>query len=205
MQKMSVPLSPTSLAERWRRKKAAAAASEAASELTSRAASVLPFRESLPRLALELDRARRYEVPLALAAVRARPGQLGRRLMLAADTGVDVDPDDDVPPEVRELAAVLLSPLLRGGVRVTDLVAYDAREDDHVILFTETTKQQAGKAVRRLHRITNRRFSVGLDSGIAAFPSEGLILDDLVEKARDQRTPTGGGADAPPVERSVER
>lgn len=190
---MSVPLSPASLAERWRRKKAENAASEAASELASRAAAVLPFRESLPRLGLELTRARRYDAPLALAAVEARPDRIGRRLVLAADAAVEVDPDDgsDMPPEVRELAAVLLSPLLRGGVRVTDLVAYDAREDDHVILFTETTREQAREALGRLRRLSEERFSVGLGVGIAEFPSDGLSLEDLVAIAREQRAAPG--------------
>lgn len=190
---MKIPLSPSSLAERWRRKKTAAAASEAASELSRHAAPVLPFRESLARFSLEITRARRYRTPLTVVTVQPRADGVYRRLMLAADGDEPPDPprEKEVPDEVRELATALLSPLLRGSVRITDIVAYDASEDDHVALFTETTRDEAEEAVDRVREVVEERFSIELRIGAAEFPDDGLTLDDLVEKARAVRPAPG--------------
>ncbi len=190
---MKIPLFPSSLAERWERRKTAAAASEAASELSQHAAPVLPFRESLARFSLEITRARRYRTPLTLVTVQPRATGVHRRLMLAAngDAAPDSPPEHDVPDEVRELATALLSPLLRGSVRITDVVAYDATEDDHVALFTETSKDEARNAVQRVRGVVEERFSIHLRIGAAEFPGDGLTLDDLVEKAREDRPEPG--------------
>lgn len=190
---MKLPLSPSSLAERWQRRRTAAVASEAASELSRHAAPVLAFRESLGRFSLEITRARRYRTPLTLVTVQPRADGVYRRLMLAAngDSPPDTPPKGEVPGEVQELATALLSPLLRGTVRVTDIVAYDTSENDHVVLFTETSRDEALNAVQRVREVVEERFSIQLRIGSVEFPEDGLILDELVEKAREQRPAPG--------------
>jgi hypothetical protein len=52
-----------------------------------------------------------------------------------------------------------------------------------VILLPESNKVEAERAVQRLNKIIGKRISSQLAYGISEFPDEGLIVEDLVEKA----------------------
>lgn len=196
---MKLPASFETLVERWRSYKAAGTAAEAASQLTAHAGLVLSFQEARPRFGLEIDRARRYEDPITLATVRSGAERIYRRLRLAEGDGDGRGPvssDGAVPDEVRQLAIALMSPLIRGSVRITDLVAYDASQDDHLILFTETSRDQACRPLTRLRDRVESRFAIDVRTGLAEFPADGYTLEDLVERAREERTAPGGRLEA---------
>lgn len=196
---MKNPFSLSSLAERWQRRQSAEAAARAASHLTAQAELVLPFREARSRFKLEMTRARRYEDPITLAAVRSETAHIYRRLRLATTNGESrpaPSPGEKVPDEVRQLAVALMSPLVRGSIRITDLVAYDAGHDDHLILFTETSREGAWRPLDRLRERMEERFAVELRAGLAEFPADGYTLDDLVEAARGERSEDGTRLDA---------
>lgn len=196
---MKSPFSLSSLTDRWQRYKSAEAAAEAASQLTAHAGQVLPFREARGRFGLEITRARRYRDVVTLATVQSAPGPIYRQLRLAeAEAEGDPVPQagEEVPEEVQRLALALMSPLVRGSVRITDLVAYDANNDDHLILFTETSREEAQRPLERLRERVEARFAMDLQIGVAEFPEDGYTLDDLVERARGERAGPGGHLEA---------
>lgn len=83
-----------------------------------------------------------------------------------------------------QLRFLLLGSLLCGTLRESDVVSYAAEHHEFVALLPECDLAASRQAVERLHGLYVGRTSTGLRAGLAAFPTDGLTLDALVDHAR---------------------
>ena len=133
-------------------------------ELVSRFSGIPPYREGLPDMRLEVQRARRYERPLSMLAVG-----------LSAEEG----------PIRKELADfLLLGVVLRDALRETDVMSYSVEHQLYSMLLTETTRAGALEAAIRFGSIARRRADLKIRCGVSEFPQNGLSVDDLFAHAR---------------------
>jgi hypothetical protein len=82
--------------------------------------------------------------------------------------------------------------ILRDAVRGSDLVTYDARHEQYVVLFTESTRLQTWQAARRLRLLLFTRTCLCVRIGLAEFPADGLTLEDLITMACSEAAKEGG-------------
>jgi hypothetical protein len=148
----------------WRRQRVAAAVRQAL-VLASDASGVPLMHQARVRLEAELARARRYERPLTVGVVALEPAESG--------------PDRCAAPSALFLAGAIVREALRGS----DLVTYDAQHNHYVILFIESTKLQAVQAAKRVQALLSTRTSLRVRHGLAEFPADGLLLEDLITMA----------------------
>lgn len=146
------------------------------------AAGVPRFRDALPRMVLELERARRYGRPLSVALVgpesaHAHEGNGGSSPV--SHNGHS----GSAPPTSGPLFAALLGSLLRELMRETDIVAYAAALDRCVIVMPEMGEEESRLAVRRLRELCAARLGVPIRTQVAAFPHDGLTLEELLKLA----------------------
>ncbi|MGH7493006.1 MAG: hypothetical protein ACREOO_11495 [bacterium] len=139
-------------------------------------AAIPRYRRSLHRLTAELERARRYHRALAVTVLTVdleRHKQKKHNLIsLAGDTEI-----------ASQFFFSLLSSLLRDNVRGSDLVTYDVTNDYYVLLFPESTATSTEQTLRRLQDLVMERSKVMLRYGVAEYPKDGLIIQDLVGRA----------------------
>jgi GGDEF domain-containing protein len=173
----------------WRRRKAEYASKR--SLYGSWHAAIPRYRRSLHRLTAELERARRYHHSLAIAVLSVDVEQHRRK----NSSLVNLMGNAEI---ASQFFFSLVSSMLRDNVRGSDLVTYDVTSDHYVLLFPEAKLANAEQTLQRLKKIVLQRSKVLLRFGIAEYPGEGLILQDLVglALARSQRT----ASDAPQIE-----
>ena len=83
-----------------------------------------------------------------------------------------------------ECAALLvLGWILRDATREIDSVSYASESHAYVVVLPETDAHGAKAAAQRLSDLFERRSSVPLNVGVAAFPSDGLTVEDLFHHA----------------------
>jgi hypothetical protein len=139
-----------------------------------------------PQLDGELARARRYQRPLTVAVVRLdTDAPVERTDFLFALGGNGTVPHS-------QLTFFLAGAVLRDAVRGSDLVTYDARRDQYVILFTESTRLQTLQAAHRLQDLMYARTRLGMRIGLAEFPVDGLTLEDLITMACSEAVKEAG-------------
>lgn len=145
------------------------------------AANVPRFRDALPRMVLELERARRYGRPLSVALVgpEAMRGHEGNGATPVSHNGQS----DSAPPTSGPLFAALLGSLLRELMRETDIVAYAGALDRCVIVMPEMGEAESRLAVRRLRDQCEAHLSVPVRAHVAVFPDDGFTLEELVKLA----------------------
>jgi hypothetical protein len=153
------------------------------------------YRELKAVLDAEVRRCRRYERPLAVVVVAPKTpaGANGNGAEGAAHAGNGngngngvAAPDPWVTFSM-QLGFLLLGSVLRGTLRETDIVAYAPDTDDFVVLLPEADAASATRAVDRLSALFYERSSLVLRVGVAAYPADGLTLDDMVEHARQAK------------------
>jgi hypothetical protein len=148
------------------------------------------YRELRPVLAAEVRRCRRYERPLAVVVLAPKtPADLaddGASSEAHAENGNGrgAAPSDPWITFSMQLGFLLLGMVLRGTLRETDIVAYAAESHDFVVLLPEADAAAATRTVERLSALFYERSSLVLRVGMAAYPADGLTLDDIVEHAR---------------------
>lgn len=145
------------------------------------AAGVPRFRDALPRMVLELERARRYGRPLSVALVgpETAHGHDGNGSTPVSHNGQS----DSASPTSGPLFAALLGSLLRELMRETDIVAYAAALDRCVIVMPEMGETESRLAVRRLRDQCASHLSVPIRAQVAVFPDDGFTLEELVKLA----------------------
>ncbi|MDH3691644.1 MAG: hypothetical protein OEU36_19550 [Gammaproteobacteria bacterium] len=74
---------------------------------------------------------------------------------------------------------------LRDALREIDVAAYDGANNQFVVALPESTEKQALLAVNRLNDIIGDRIATQLYIGVAEFPEDGLIMEDLIKHAMD--------------------
>jgi GGDEF domain-containing protein len=140
------------------------------------------YRRSINRLAAELERARRYRHSLTVTVMSVDHEQHKSNGSLVNLSGNGEMASHFFFP--------LISSLLRDNVRGCDVVTYDVTNDCYVFLFPESSAATAEQTMARLKRLVFHRAKIMLRFGIAEYPADGLILQDLVSRAhaRIQRT-----------------
>ncbi len=132
------------------------------------------YRRSLPRLSQELARMRRYERSLAVLVI-----DIDRRGGKA---------EESVRGQGgRELAFAFwhLGAMLRDLLRNSDIVTSDPVDDRFVIVLPEANRAQAGLAAQRLRTSLQTATLLRVRTGVAEFPGDGLIIEELVKAAEN--------------------
>lgn len=134
------------------------------------------FRHVHVQIEAEIRRARRYERPLTLGVISMETGSASERLRQASHDGLHTSLD-----------WLLMGLLLREEVRETDLVSYAAAQDLYAVLMLETREDEAALAMERLGHMAAARLGCRVRTGVAEFPRDGLTVDDLFERAVQNR------------------
>jgi hypothetical protein len=174
----------TDLARRLRREEGTASRTEA---LFAASLDLPPLRRAMPELARELDRARRYQRPLAVVVLGLDADPPPPTALVKKDNGSNGNGsvgDGHSLLQAAKVLSLILGSLLRQVMRESDLITYSAVDDRYLILLTESKSGEAREAVRRLDGLFFQKTLAHLRAGIAEFPGDGLILEDLIEKAR---------------------
>jgi len=66
-------------------------------------------------------------------------------------------------------------------LRESDIACYDVPNNQYIIMLPESTREQATMTVTRLKKLLFKRTAGHLVAGIAEFPADGLIVEDLVK------------------------
>ncbi len=148
------------------------------------------FRRSLPQLTNELARVRRYNRPLSIIVLRIESDQLllDLKRSLATDGNGSASSYTNMI-QTLQLVFSLVGSILRESLRESDIACYDVANNQYVIMLPECTRQQAQLTVRRLKKLLFKRTAGHLVAGIAEFPSDGLIIEDLVKRAMETCQP----------------
>ncbi|MDQ2695518.1 MAG: hypothetical protein M3Z21_09130 [Pseudomonadota bacterium] len=156
------------------------------------AMSIPAYRNSLPLFVKEIARARRFNHPLTVAVIKPA----------AQPTPGNVHHLDPVLHAVtvgrgHHFPSMLLGPGVRDALRETDLISYDVARNHYVIVLPESTKKQAAQIITRITDIAGRAGIGSLHVGMAEFPADGLILEDLLSQAVGNSTGGGVGSVSP--------
>ena len=138
--------------------------------------SIPSYRESLANLNPELERARRYGHSLSIAVVRIKSDNL---LPKNLNGSFSVNNKWFSYQFISSFIGQLLQENLRG----CDSVTYDVTHNYYVILFAETSRNQADKVMQRFQKMIQQRTQLDIHYGISEFPQNGILIQDLVKKA----------------------
>ncbi|MGH7449791.1 MAG: hypothetical protein ACRENG_00445 [bacterium] len=138
---------------------------------------IASYRRSLPQLRFALSRARRYQHSITLAVMSLGRKQLVQSMRNLAGGWTNAN-------LASHFYFSFIGSLLRDNLRESDIVTYDAAADQYVILLAETPTAEAKHAILRLNGLVFKHTAVYLRIGIAEFPTDGLIVEDLVNCAQ---------------------
>ena len=148
----------------------------------SRAAHLHPFlnvpayREVQSQLVIELRRARRYEHPLGVTMLGLHaPTQLGGERA----GGSAAAPSVDVVPAVYSL----LGSYLRNTLRETDILTAAPEALAFATFLPGTDRQGTEQALMRFCDGFLECAGYGLHGGAAAFPGDGMTIEDVLDRA----------------------
>jgi hypothetical protein len=149
---------------------------------------VTPIGEAIPLIERELRRARRYEHPLGILVLTLADGftpdatrlrglpptkpRMRRGLSLPADRGTTGN------------GVAALGALLSHSIRETDVLTSPEGERYYLLALPETGWEAMTLAAQRIARGILQTGQPRLRIGMAEFPSQGLTLDELFERAR---------------------
>jgi hypothetical protein len=170
----------------WRRLKPMGAIDRIGS-LAWEASGIPTYMRFLPQLRLEMSSARRYQRPLSLAVLslegRAEmPPGWPKGVKRTNGNGNGAASVSGV--EVIQLVFPLIGSALQKALRSSDRVTYDGATNQYVIVFPQTKRLEGEQAIRRLKEWLIKRSSLHIKTGVAEFPTDGLIVEDLVSAAR---------------------
>jgi len=134
------------------------------------------YRNTQQRLSLELARMRRYERSLAVMVLH-----------------LDAQPvvPGDAKRKVQRPGSLLywhVGTMLRDLLRDSDIVTSDPASERFVILLPEANRNQALLAANRLQTPIVATAQMRVRMGVAEFPGDGLILEELVKVAEAECT-----------------
>ena len=145
------------------------------------------LRQSIPRLSLELERARRHARPLSVAILSVllvpTEGVRDSRPKGSGDREAFQDPSSSCSAAPHLLMSALLAPSLRDVLRQVDVVTYTPSEAQVLVLLPETTAIGARQAMQRVQRQPSIQILSPLRIGIAVFPEDGRTLEDILARA----------------------
>lgn len=141
------------------------------------AASIPFFSQNLPELAKEVARSRRFARDFSVIVVEPAHQQLQRY----PSNGVSSHYSTRKPLTAVEF--LLCGPAIRDEMRATDLVSFDANNNRFIIMLPETEKSNANHTIQRIRKSLGSSLSTQLAIGTATFPSDGLIVEELINQA----------------------
>jgi hypothetical protein len=136
------------------------------------------FRQALRQVNHELERARRYQRPLAVTLFGYDNSTTEREL--ARDTTRAAA----LPGEHALFPAVLAS-VLRESTRETDIVTCTSTLARAIVVMPETGMAEAMQAVNRLRDIGSAKLACPVRGGFAVFPDQGLTTEELIRLATE--------------------
>lgn len=153
--------------------------------LTSQAMGIPLYACAHPQLTEELARARRYQHPLAVMVMSLNnapedmPRGVGPGTWWSSSAATHLQ-----RLLVYQLTLSFVGSLLREALRESDMVTYNAAHHQYVIVFPESTSEQALQAGKRLHALCYQHTRLLLHFGVAEFPADGMTLATLVSAAQ---------------------
>ncbi len=148
-----------------------------------KAASVPLFSTSLAHLKSEVSRSRRYQHELSVLIFRLLDAPEISLNRSEASARSAKNGKMNAAPGMSRLEFLLLGPILKDAVRTIDLVTYDAGNNQFIIVLPESSKINAVQAANRLKKMLGSKIMQNLAIGIAEFPKDGLIIEDLIARA----------------------
>jgi hypothetical protein len=148
--------------------------------LALEAADIPSFWRTIHEAQGELRRCRRYEHPLSVLVVGVDSETLRS---VARSEGRSADPEAWFVRRFECAALLVLGWILRDATREIDSVSYASESHNYVVVLPETDAPGARAAARRLSDLFEMRSSVALSVGVAAFPADGLTVEDLFHHA----------------------
>lgn len=145
-------------------------------------ATALPsYRRSLPDLGQELARMRRYERSLTVLVLRLASTSA------AAASGTDgiVSGVEPTRRTALQLPFWHVGTMLRDLLRDSDVATCEYARGEYVLLLPETNRTQAIQAANRLAKVIFATTELQVRSGVAEFPTDGLIVEELVKSANE--------------------
>lgn len=128
-------------------------------------ASVPTFRRALPAMSAEMDRARRYDRPVALALIADARRTHGDGLAASG------------------LITAVIASVLRDVVRETDIVTYAATLGRCLLMMPEIHAVEARRALCRVGDLCASRLMFPIRGGLSTFPYDGWTLEELIRHA----------------------
>lgn len=157
------------------------------------------YGQALPRMMLELERARRFEHPLCVVVVGPHmPPVRLTYAMMGSFLPWSAEPFPQSPAEQLPTLLVHLGSFLRTQLRTIDVLATTADAQSYLLGLVETGRPGAELLLDRFRRGFRDYARASLQAGIAEFPHEGMTLEDLLEHAERERVEPPEGA-SPPV------
>ncbi len=144
-------------------------------------ASSLPsYRHAQNAMGAELARMRRYERALSVLVVRVDAAVPRRN----GDVGAN---GKEAPAGVRDplLAFWEVGSILRDLLRDSDVASTDMSKMQYVVVLPETNRDQATQTATRVRKLVYSTTGLTVLTGLAEFPDQGLILEDLVKRAEN--------------------
>jgi hypothetical protein len=143
------------------------------------------YDKYLSTLNKELSRIRRFEHSLAIAVLKKtgfHPDQVNKKNPKAEPQLFTYPSDNDVKP-ISEIEFILCGLVVKNSIRDIDIIVYDPTSHQFIISFPETNIGQAHHTIKRIKKLIGNRMADQLAFGLAEFPQNGLILNDLIEYA----------------------
>ena len=166
---------------KWRRKESFGRAKTLNADLQLGA--VPTYRSTLKQLTDELARVRRYHRPLSIVVLRLESDQLLldlKRSLVAGSGNGGAESYTQVMQTI-QLVFSLIGSILKESLRDSDIACYDVPNNQYILMFPESNREQATMTVTRLKKLLFKRTAGHLVAGIAEFPADGLIVEDLVK------------------------
>lgn len=131
------------------------------------------FRDSLPQIIKEFARARRLDRPLSV-------------IVILWDDLIPEGRGSANPKELKHLMhweLLLCGNITRNALRDMDIASHDIVNRRFVIVLPECSNRQANELRNRLKALIGANIAEELRIGIATFPTDGLVIEDLIDHA----------------------
>ena len=151
------------------------------------ASAVPTYKSTLSKLTTELGRMRRYNRPLTIVVLKIESDQLlidMKRDLFPANGSGSVNSYDHIMRTI-QLVFSLAGSLLGESLRESDIATYDVATNQYILVLPECDAAQAMQTVQRLKVLLFKRTAGHLVEGVAEFPKDGIIIEDLVAKAME--------------------
>jgi cellobiose-specific phosphotransferase system component IIB len=125
------------------------------------------FNLGLPELEKEVARSRRFNRIFSIIVISSKSDE------------------SKLKKAINLIDFVMLGPIIRNMLRSTDLIMYDKDNNRFIVLLPETDYIQSSQMIKRFKQLfVDSELFRQITFKIVSFPKDGLIIDDLIEKAQ---------------------